>query len=94
MESFIAEPFLQMPAACLSCIHYQHKGFDHDSHCPFGSDEIGRPHTRTHYGTCSKHRCEVFGTQICNGYECDPQILSFPVANRPEPRTPIQERLL
>lgn len=94
MESFIAEPFLQMPAACLSCVHYEHKGFDEDDHCPFGRDHTGRTHTRTHYGTCSKHRCEVFGTQICNGYECDPQILSFPVANRPEPRTPIQERLL
>lgn len=82
---------ITMPKACVSCLHYQAKGFANDAHCPF-STWNGRKQ-RTPYGTCSLHKQEVFATEICTSYSCDPQVHPIEVENRPRPRTPMQEQL-
>lgn len=81
-----------MPKACVSCTRYEPAGFDQDEHCPF-TDDWGRPKQRTPYGDCAAHSQEVFATEICGSYDCVPMVTSFPVPNRPHPRTPLQEQL-
>lgn len=87
------EPFMTMPRACVSCVHFTGIGFDFDEHCPFEADPYSRTQNRTPYGSCVVHRSEVFATEICNSYECDPLISPVPVRNRPVPRCAIQELL-
>jgi|TARA_R100000049_G_C1957564_1_gene118811 hypothetical protein len=82
---------ITMPKACVSCLHYQAKGFANDAHCPFATWNGCKQ--RTPYGTCSRHKQEVFATEICTSYSCDPQVHPIEVENRPHPRTPMQEQL-
>jgi len=82
---------LQMPKSCVSCTQYVPQGFDNDKHCPF--THWGKPKTRTPYGLCSQHKQEVFATEICSSYQCEPGVHSYPVPNRPHPRSPMQEQL-
>lgn len=91
---FQLEPFMTMPQACVSCVNFTGIGFDYDEHCPFEPDPYS--HTkknRTPFGSCALHCSEVFATEICNSYECDPLISPVPVRNRPAPRCAIQELL-
>ena len=86
------EPFLRAPKACVSSQSYEHLGFDEDKHCPFKKQYIWQDNpSRTPYGQCSRHRAQVFATQICNAHAPDPLIKCFDVINRPEPREVIQE---
>lgn len=91
----MSEARIQMPRACDSCEHYQPVGFDEDKHCPFARQSASAPKpTRTPYGRCDLHGCEVFATEICNSHEPEPFVDLVEVINRPEPRTAIQEKLL
>ena len=91
----MTEPQLQMPKACISCEHYAHAGYAEDQHCPFSGGSASAPKpTRTPYGQCDLHGCEVFATEICNSHEPEPFVHLVDVTNRPEARTAIQERLL
>lgn len=95
-SAFLAQdqPF-QMPKACISCQHYSNVGYDEDVHCPFTRQSASAPKpTRTPYGHCDRHGCEVFATQLCNSYLVEPFVFPKEVTNRPEPRVAIQERLL
>lgn len=90
----IGAQFMSMPRACISCTQYEHLGWDHDDHCPFKSESaLGERKTRTPFGRCALHGQEVFGTQICNNYDADPQVNPTPVENRPVARAPIQETM-
>lgn len=90
-----AEPFIKMPKACISCVHYQPVGHDQDEHCPFPGQFASSPKkTRTPYGACKIHRSEAFATEICRSYECDPAVMPVTVENRPVPREAKQELLL
>ena len=93
MVEEMTEPQLQTPKACISCEHYTPIGHDQDKHCPF-PNRYGETHGRTGYGRCHLHDQEVFATEICNSHEREPFVHLVDVVNRPEPRTPIQERLL
>lgn len=87
---------ISMPHACISCDHYQHKGKKHDSECPFTSLWT-RPDrkSKTHYGNCQKHQCQVFGTQLCNSHTYPIELMDVhPVKNRSKPLEPFQEQLL
>lgn len=87
-------PYITMPKACASCIHYQPVGFDEDEHCPFPKASALSPKpTRTPYGDCRIHQAEAFATEICNSYEVEPFVIATDVPNRPVPRQPRQERL-
>ncbi|MDX1816076.1 MAG: hypothetical protein R3180_00045 [Marinobacter sp.] len=85
---------MTMPKACISCVHYQNLGWKHDQHCPFKADFASSPaKTRTPFGHCDLHRSNVFATEICNSHHTEPFVKTTAVQNRPEPMTPIQERL-
>lgn len=75
-----------MPKACISCEHYQHKGYANDQHSPFISQ-------RVQYGDCSKSRAQVFATEICGTYQSIPGITLIDVTNRPAPMEPRQDAL-
>lgn len=87
----VQAPAVTMPKACVSCTHYTGLGFDNDAHCPFTN--WGRPKSRSPFGECSAHKQEVFATEICGSYQCDPTVLCVPIENRPHPRSPMQEQL-
>ncbi len=82
---------VQMPKACISCVHFTGQGFADDEHCPF--EDWNGPKKRTPFGTCGQHRQEVFATEICGSYQCEAGVISHQVDNRPQPRLPLQEQL-
>lgn len=95
MVEEMTDPQLRMPRACISCEHYSHEDYAEDEHCPFKPQFASSPKpTRTPWGQCNLHGAEVFATEICNSHEPEPFVHLVDVTNRPEPRTPIQERLL
>ena len=83
-----------MPKSCISCDCYSHKGYAKDKHSPF-KDLVGnaKNNGRVQYGSCTKHRSEVFATEICNTYESMKGITVVEVMNRPIPKEARQERL-
>jgi|GEM_PF-819408 len=90
---FQKRPEVGMPKSCISCSHYQVKGYDQDDYCPFKDAFTGQSKQRTQFGVCGLHRSEVFATEICNSYSAEPYVVPIPVFNRPSSRSGLQERL-
>tara|TARA_B110000196_G_C20782122_1_gene491543 strand:+ start:268 stop:534 length:267 start_codon:yes stop_codon:yes gene_type:complete len=74
-----------MPKACISCQAFCPKGYAEDQHSPFTST-FGLPKPRTQYGQCGKTNNSVFATEICTGYQQEPNADVFAVTNRPQPK--------
>lgn len=76
---------VEMPKACISCKKFCPKGFAKDEYSPF-EKPFNKPMPKTQYGKCEKTKSSVFATEICIGYEQEPNADVFDVSNRPEPK--------
>ena len=74
-----------MPKACISCQAFCPKGYAEDQHSPFIT-KFDRPKPKTQYGQCGKTNNSVFATEICTGYQQEPNADVFAVTNRPQPK--------
>ncbi|WMS91368.1 hypothetical protein [Pseudoalteromonas sp. HL-AS1] len=74
-----------MPMACISCQAFCPKGFAEDQHSPFIT-KFDKPKPKTQYGQCGKNNNSVFATEICNGYQQEPNANVFTVTNRTQPK--------
>ncbi|GBL02960.1 hypothetical protein [Glaciecola sp. KUL10] len=86
---------ISMPLACISCDHYNHIGWRADEQSPYKENYSSRSKNRTQYGNCSKHNCQVFGTQVCSSHQfCDKTMKVHVVVNRKDALESIQESLI
>ncbi|MEM5511849.1 hypothetical protein WNY79_02990 [Pseudoalteromonas sp. AS84] len=72
-----------MPKACISCQAFCPKGYAEDQHSPFIT-KFDKPAPKTQYGQCRKSNNSVFATEICIGYQQEPNADVFAVTNRLE----------
>ena len=74
-----------MPKACISCQEFCPKGFTKDEYSSF-EKRFNKPKPKTQYGQCGKTNNSVFATEICTGYQQEPNADVFEVTNRPKPK--------
>ena len=74
-----------MPKACISCQAFCPKGYAEDQHSPFIT-KFDKLASKTQYGQCGETNNSVFATEICSGYQQEPNADVFTVTNRPQPK--------
>lgn len=83
---------IQMPKACVSCIHYSAAGYKEDSQSPIPRDYRSAS-KRDQFGSCALHAKAVYFTEICGAFKGDDLIEVVAISNRAEPMNPHQEVL-
>ncbi|KAA1154923.1 hypothetical protein EU510_02095 [Pseudoalteromonas sp. FUC4] len=78
-----------MPKACISCQAFCPKGFSEDQYSLFIT-KFDKPAPKTQYGQCGKSNNSVFATEICNGYQQEPNADVFAVTNRLQPKQQVK----
>ncbi|MBB1368681.1 hypothetical protein H5154_20280 [Pseudoalteromonas sp. SR44-5] len=76
---------VDMPKACISCQAFYPKGYAEDHLSPFIT-KFDKAKPKTQYGQCGKTNNSVFATEICTGYQQEPNADVFTVINRAEPK--------
>ncbi len=74
-----------MARACMSCQAFCQNGYAENQHSPFIT-KFDKPAPKTQYGQCGKTDNSVFATEICTGYQQEPNANVFTVTNRPQPK--------
>ncbi|MBH0051425.1 hypothetical protein [Pseudoalteromonas sp. SWYJZ19] len=74
-----------MLRACISCQAFCPKCYAEDQRSPFIT-KLDKPKPKTQYGQCGKTNNSVFASEICTGYQQEPNADVFAVTNRPQPK--------
>lgn len=83
---------IQMPKACVSCVHYSSTGYKEDEKSPIPRQYISG-NKRDQFGSCAMHAKAVYFTEICSSFKADDLIEVVTISNRKEPMHPHQELL-